>query len=295
MYCGYLISGETTSPHLPYLQIIDEHEFNEVQKILKQRSTKNDEKQQIAKTTRGHALLSGNVYCAHCGGHMISTSHVEKYTCADGSVRESRRTRYMCLNRTRSKTCREAQSVYSAEKVDKAVESVILEYLEKIKQTPKSIAVEKRYQAELQAMRKKLNELKKDNETLKKQLIELSGEIANALMGNSKFTPDMLSDAIEATKKKISDNSEQISDYELKVGNQQTAIDNLDYYYDNFRSWADEYQYATREQKKMIACKLIKEVRIGKDYNIDIVFDMNYRQFLDCEESNIPSELKIAS
>ena len=236
MYCGYLISGETTSPHLPYLQIIDEHEFNEVQKILKQRSKKNDQKQQIAKTTRGHALLSGNVYCAHCGGHMISTSHVEKYTCADGSVRESRRTRYMCLNRTRSKTCREAQSVYSAEKVDKAVESVILEYLEKIKQTPKSIAVEKRYKAELQAMRKKLNELKKDNETLKKQLIELSGEIANALMGNSKFTPDMLSDAIEATKKKISDNSEQISDYELKVGNQQTAIDNLDYYYDNFRS-----------------------------------------------------------
>lgn len=78
-------------------------------------------------------------------------------------------------------------------------------------------------------------------------------------------------------QKKISDNSEQISNYELKVGNQQTAIDNLDYYYDNFRSWADEYQYKTREQKKMIACKLIKEVRIGKDYNIDIVFDMNYR------------------
>lgn len=115
-------------------------------------------------------------------------------------------------------------------------------------------------------------------------------------MGNSKFTPDMLSDAIEATKKKIADNSEQIADYELKVGNQQTAIDNLDYYYNNFRSWADEYQYASKEQKKMIACNLLKEVRIAKDYNIEIVFDMNYKQFLDCAEtSNKPTELKIAS
>lgn len=296
MYCGYLISGGTTSPHLPYLQIIDEHEFNEVQKILKQRSRKNDEKQQIAKTTRGHALLSGNIYCAHCGGHMISTSHIDKYVCADGSIRESRRTRYMCLKRTHSKTCKDAQSVYSAEKVDKAVESVILEYLEKIKQTPKSIAVEKRYQAELQAMRKKVNGLKADNDNLKKQLVQLSDEIANALMGNSKFTPEMLSNAIESTKKKISDNTDSISKYELQIGNQQAAINNLDHYYDDFRSWADEYQFATKEQKKMIACKLIKEVRIGKGYNIDIVMDMNYKQFLECEEEgNIPTELKVAS
>ena len=77
MYCGYFISGETVSPHLPRIQIIDEHIFNQVQRILKQRSTKNDEKQQIAKTTRGSTLLSGNVYCAHCGGKMISTSHVD--------------------------------------------------------------------------------------------------------------------------------------------------------------------------------------------------------------------------
>lgn len=46
----------------------------------------------------------------------------------------------------------------------------------------------------------------------------------------------------------------------------------------------------------MIACNLIKEVRIGRGYNIEIVFDMNYKQFFGCiEESNKPTELKIAS
>lgn len=281
MYCGYFISGETKSPHLPHIQIIDENVYNQVQRILQQRSLKYDGKQQIAKTTRGSTLLSGNIYCAHCGGKMISTSCCEKYTCADGTIRESRRTRYMCCNRVRKGNCHDAQSVYSAERIDKVVESVILEYLSRIKQTPKDIAIEKRYQAELQGLRRMSRELKADNEKYKKQLMELSGEIANALMGESKFTPDMLSNAIESTKEKIATNTELIAQYELQIGDQQSAVDNLDYYYETFRSWADEYQNASKEQKKMIACNLIKEVRIGKDYNIDIVLDMNYNQFLE--------------
>lgn len=45
----------------------------------------------------------------------------------------------------------------------------------------------------------------------------------------------------------------------------------------------------------MIICNLIKEVRIGKGYEIDIVFDMNYKQFLISEhESTQPNDLKAA-
>jgi len=296
MYCGYFISGKTVSPHLPELQIIDEHDFNEVQRILKQRSRKNDEKQQIAKTTKGRALLSGNVYCAHCGGHMVSTSHVDKHIRKDGSIYELRRTRYMCCNRVRSKTCKDAQSVYSAEKVDKAIESVILEYLSRIKETPKSIAVENRYNAEFKSIQRKLKEHNEENEKLKKQLMELSGEIANALMGKSKFSVDVLADTINTTKENIAKNVTKISELEAALNDQENAIENISKYFDTFSTWADEYQIASKEQKKMIACNLIKEVRIGRGYNIEIVFDMNYKQFFGCiEESNKPTELKIAS
>ncbi len=288
MYCGYFISGETVSPHLPRIQIIDEHIFNQVQRILKQRSTKNDEKQQIAKTTRGSTLLSGNVYCAHCGGKMISTSHVDKYTRKDGSLYESRRSRYMCCNRVRKKTCHEAQSVYSAEKVDKAVESIILEYLSRIKETPRSIAVERRYKAELNYLRKKIRTMQEENENLKKQLMELSGEIANALMGNSKFSVDILANTINDTKLKISENTAEIAKLESELNNQESAVQNINKYYDAFSGWADEYQHASLAQKKMIICNLIKEVHIGKDYEIDIIFDMNYEQFLTKESNIIP-------
>lgn len=54
----------------------------------------------------------------------------------------------------------------------------------------------------------------------------------------------------------------------------------LDYYYDQFNSWAEEYETATMEQKKMIVCQLIKEINVSKGYVLDIVFNLNYQQFL---------------
>ena len=64
-YCGYYISGDITSPHLPHLQIIDEETFDLAQKIISQRLIKNEQKTQIAMNTKGKTLLSGNIYCAN--------------------------------------------------------------------------------------------------------------------------------------------------------------------------------------------------------------------------------------
>ncbi len=55
----------------------------------------------------------------------------------------------------------------------------------------------------------------------------------------------------------------------------------LGYYYNQFLSWADEFQNSTLEQRKMIACQLIRCVKVSRGYNVNIEFDMNYQQF--CE------------
>lgn len=46
------------------------------------------------------------------------------------------------------------------------------------------------------------------------------------------------------------------------------------------RTWADEFDNSTMEQKKMIACQLIREVKVSRGYELEIVFDLNYEQFL---------------
>lgn len=137
LYCGYFVSGGVESPYIEKLQIIDENVFEQAQFILKQRSSKNEEKQQIARTTKGSTLLSGNIYCAHCGQKMVSTSYVDRYNRRDGSQYKVRRQRYICTNKAMKRGECDGQSAYVAHRIDGAVLATLKDYLAKIKSTPR--------------------------------------------------------------------------------------------------------------------------------------------------------------
>lgn len=53
----------------------------------------------------------------------------------------------------------------------------------------------------------------------------------------------------------------------------------LDYYYEQFQSWANEFQSASMEQQKMIICQLISRIEFKRGYELNIRFNMNYEQF----------------
>lgn len=287
MYCGYFISGDIVSPLLEHLQIIDENHFMQAQYILDQRSYKEQEKQQIARNTKGKTLLSGNLYCAHCGSKMIATSYVDSHTRADGTEYRVRRQRYICCNKAQKRGKCDGQAAYVAATVDEAVLEILREYFSRIRVTPRDKALERRYKQDIIATQAQQKKLSEDTEKMKRRLVELSGEIAKSLMGESVFTPDILSQAIEATKEEIRQNEQQLQEVSNSLDDREGAMQQLDYYYAQFRSWADEFDNATNEQKKMIACQLLREVRVSRGYELDIVFNINYEQFLLSTAANM--------
>lgn len=276
MYCGYFISGGVESPYIERLHIIDENIFDQAQFILKQRSSKNEEKQQIARTTKGSTLLSGNIYCAHCGQKMVYRPIRQGRR---KSVQSSQTEVYLYEQSNERGAC-EGQSAYVAHRIDGAVLATLRDYLAKIKSTPKDIALEKRYKSEISEYRRKQTKLEKEIEKLKRQVVELSAEIGRSLLGESRFTPDILSASIDNTNALLHKKEFELSDIKFKLANQQNAMGKLDFYYSQFRTWADEFDNSTMEQKKMIACQLIREVKVSRGYELEIVFDLNYEQFL---------------
>ena len=60
--------------------------------------------------------------------------------------------------------------------------------------------------------------------------------------------------------------------------------------YGNFQSWANEFDSATLEQKKMIIGQLVKRVELEKGYVIHIEFNMDYEQF--CSDWATLGEIK---
>ena len=71
IYCGYLSCGEIISPFNESLRTVDESTYFTAQHILKQRASREADKQHMARTTKGMTALSGNIYCGDCGHKLI--------------------------------------------------------------------------------------------------------------------------------------------------------------------------------------------------------------------------------
>lgn len=281
IYRGFYVRGGTRSKRIEELQIVSDAMFNDVQMIMEQRKLSNEQKTQMSRFTRSSAMLGGNVYCAHCGAKLSANSFMDRYRTKDGELHiGSRRYRYMCTGKAMHRNDCDGQSVYVAKKVEDVVIETIHQCFKKLKTTPKDAALEKKYQAEINQLKKEVREIRKTIDTNKRKLSELNEEIANTLLGESKFTPESLSAAIEIIKQKLDASNELLVEKEKQVDLKKSDMGNVDYYYDQFSSWADEFDEAPQERKRLIICKLFKEINVGKNYQIEMLMDTSYQQFI---------------
>ena len=128
------------------------------------------------------------------------------------------------------------------------------------------------------AMQKKLEtELQKNV----KQLESLRGEIAKSLVGESIYNKEDLSLALDGIKAKITENEQSLVKLKDEDNRKKLLADSVVPAYRQFKSWSEEFEDASMETKKMIACKLFSRVEVGKGYKVRIVMNMTYRQFVD--------------
>lgn len=106
-------------------------------------------------------------------------------------------------------------------------------------------------------------------------------EVGKCLCGESEFTADMISDSIEATENELNDVYNCLNECERTLSKNSDILKNIEYYYNQCIGWAKDFDNSTLEQKKMIICHLITEIKIKRGYKIEIEFNENYNQFLE--------------
>ena len=191
--------------------------------------------------------------------------------------------RYVCYHRSRKLNDCDGQSVYAAKKIEEVVLNIVEHYLNTIKATPKDKALEMRYQKELTEKRRIKRDLLVKKEKLQNRLTELSIEVGKCLSGENIFPADVLSMSINSTKSEIAETDRLLNDCDNELNQQTDMVNKLDYYYEQFITWADEFKNASNEQRKMIICQLIDKIKVGRGYNIEIEFNSSYKQFFGDE------------
>ncbi len=281
LYCGYIVQGEAVSPQMRELQIVDKEVFEQAQYILDQRSERNDEKRQIAMTTKSRSLLSGIMFCAHCGGRLTSNVYHDTYMRSDGTFRTGEYLRYICYHKSRKLCQCDGQSTYAADKVDEAVCGAIMDMFGRITDAPDEMVLQKKYNKEISSCKARETKLSMELRKYTGQLNKLNAEIADSLTGDSVYSPEQLSAAINGITSKIDETKLQLETVRNEMTGKRASMEKVKPAYERFSGWAEEFMLASTERKKMIISQLVSRIEIGKGYKIHIELNAEYERF--CE------------
>lgn len=291
-YCGILSDGRT-SEAMQALRLRSDEVYAQIQFILKQRSKADQEKRHIAMRTKSMAMLSGNLFCAHCGGRLNTIHYKDKYVKKDGSERITEVVKYACYHKSRKLCECEGQTTYRADIIDGIITDMIHQIFSCMEGAPEEDKLQvllKRKIAANKAGQKKLNTvLEKD----RKQLDKLQLEIGKLLTGESSFDINDLNNAIKLIKSRIEESERKLFELQSEEQKQLCGIETIMPEYHQFKSWAEEFDHASLEQKKMIACQLFTKIEVGKDYNVFVELNVTYKQFCSEWKSNCQKYIAI--
>ena len=135
----------------------------------------------------------------------------------------------------------------------------------------------------MQGYRAKKTKLNQEIAKQKKQLDKLEDEIAASIMGESQYSPEILSRSINKLEEKIAELNGSIQVLDDEMSGKKTALDKVKPMYDTFKGWAEEFnENLPMERKKMIVSQLLCRIEVYKGYDIRIELNMDFKQF--CED-----------
>ncbi len=278
-YTGVLRSGDARSPLLPELQIINPEQFKTASDIFKSRAKKHSENPTVPLNTRGKSLLAGNVFCGHCGARLTLTTNGRYRKRKDGSIDKTPRIRYVCYGKTRNQTDCDGQTGYTMHKLDGIVEQVIKNIFAAMKGIPKSKIVSARYKKEVTDKKRRLADTEKEYNKALQKLSLLKAEVIKCLQGESAFSKDILSELITDSEKNCNELAKLRENIEAELKQSEKLQAELCKSYDEIISWADLYDSASIEAKKMIVNSMIKRIDVFRDYKLKIEFNFDIKQF----------------
>ena len=278
-YTGVLRSGDSRSQVLPHLQIITPELFDAAQHIRTSRANSAEQERRVPLNTRGQSLLAGNVFCGHCGSRLSLTTNGKAYPCKDDPNRIVKRVRYVCYGKTRKQTDCDGQTGYTAHILDGIIDKLVRQIFERMKAIPKSDIVNIRYREKMEERKSLLHSVRAEYAKAAADLETLKGEVIKTIRGESTFSKELLSSLIAEAEAKCQELQENMETAQAAYDEGKTVLASLNAQYGDIISWAEMYDTASMEAKKMIVNCLIKRVDVYRDYKLHIDFNIDFEQF----------------
>lgn len=283
LYTGIIKNGDSQSQYIEELQIIDDNMFAQAQEIMRQRTQPHST---IPLNCKGKSLLVGNIYCAHCGNRLTLTTSGRNKKMPDGTIQKEVRMRYQCHYNVRHPGECDGQSGYSVQKVDGIVDQLIRMKFSEIAAASESEILSSQHEKDIDLARSKCEMAKKYLLDKQKELDDYKSETLKVIRGQSKLSIDLLNTLVAEAESQIQKAQASADAAEAELQELLETSEGLKREYDQLLSWADLYDKSSFEAKKMIVSQFIKAVRVGRDYNIEVDFNVSFEELQSYRANN---------
>lgn len=284
-YTGRMHMNDVVSEPIESLRLISDEEFEFVRHALKNRipgryNKRREEENSILEEGRtktsvyGASLLSGILYCGHCQRKLVGS-----YCVKNRKDHSYFRPIYRCYNGAVDARECDGQTVYSARIIENKVDQIVHQYFDSVKYAAGSVWQE---QVKRQKRNKTIGLIKAAEDHLRKLNAEkeaIEKEILKTLMGDSSLNTEVLNSMMSNVNERIDIAEKAIFDLRRESDYENKHFQQFSGQYQNILKWADTYDWAELDEKKMILAHLIERIEIRRGYCITVKFFIALEEF----------------
>lgn len=283
-YLGILRSGKSQSEIFPNLQIIDEDTFHRAQEIMEQRTMKHSD---VPLNSKGDALLSGKVFCGHCGSKLVLTTSGKNYYRSDGTYTKKVRLRYQCHYKVRHPQLCNGQTGYGVKKLDGIVEKAIHQLFDRVKTIPENDMIQNQIHKQEADCKAQLTRAKALCNRREKEVDDYQSEVLKVIRGESQLSMAVINQLIEKAQDALQNARKDVEHWTNEMGNIQQKATEMRKMYGKVVTWSELFDTCNMAEKKMIVSQLIRQVRVWADYRIEIDFTISIEQILEYQQPSL--------
>lgn len=140
--------------------------------------------------------------------------------------------------------------------------------------------LERSYKEALRQKKVEYNRLLKKRAEESQIVERLHSEIGLAMIGKSRLSLEDINQSLVIHRDVMAQLERLIPETLMAVNAEQDTLKNLDFRYEQFLGFAEEFDSATRERQKMIICDLLERIDIGKGYRVRVTISKTYRELI---------------
>ena len=173
----------------------------------------------------------------------------------------------------------DGQSGYGVTTLDAVVESIVCMKFEEILECSKSNLLEEMRRKDLDAAKKETTRWKEEVQTKVDEQDALKKEMIRVIQGTSGLDREMIQQMVNENKEALLTAQTNLADSEKKLKEIEEQNQKAERNCSDLFTWASTYKGASFERRQAILKQFIKEVRVGRDYNIEIVLNVPLDEF----------------